>query len=152
MGRSRGVREERTEHTQLFSRSLAGFGLTWHQKVHFSTFYGKLEFQCIRNGPQNPPYCPWSIQDTFIIYSSTSHQHIFQKHFPKITILENRKSGKSQNAGSLTGAQSIFLQTELQRNGKPLFPKGPEQCQDQLPGTSQNMLVEVSNSSFLFVN
>ena len=40
---SRGVREERTDHTKLVSRTLAGFGLTWHQKVHFSTFDGKLE-------------------------------------------------------------------------------------------------------------
>ena len=50
MGRSRGVREERTDHTKLFSRTLAGFGLTRHQKVHFSTYDGKLELQCTRNG------------------------------------------------------------------------------------------------------
>ena len=63
----RGVRGERTEHTKLFSRTLAGFGLTWHPKVHFSTFDGKLELQCIRNGPQNPLLCPGSLRDTFII-------------------------------------------------------------------------------------
>ena len=40
--RSGGVRGERTDHTKKFRRSLAGFGLTWHRKVHFSTFDGKL--------------------------------------------------------------------------------------------------------------
>ena len=75
----RGVREERTEHTKLFPRSFTGSGLTWHQEVPFSTFDGKLEFHCIRNGPQNPPCCPGSLQDTFIIYSSISHPHIFRK-------------------------------------------------------------------------
>ena len=68
MGRSRGVRGERTEHTQLFSRTFAGFGITCGQKVNFSTFSGKLELQCTRNGPQNPPFCPGSIKDTFIIF------------------------------------------------------------------------------------
>ena len=63
--------------------TMAGFGLTWHQKVHFSTFGGKLKFRCPRNGSQNHPFCPGSIQDTFIIYSSISHQHMFQKYFAK---------------------------------------------------------------------
>ena len=35
-----------------------------------------MEFQCTRNGPQNSPFCSGSLQDTFIIYSSISHQHI----------------------------------------------------------------------------
>ena len=43
LGRSRGVRGEGTDHTKTLSRTLAGFGLTWHRKVHFSTFDGKLE-------------------------------------------------------------------------------------------------------------
>ena len=47
MGRSRGVQEERTEHTQLFSRTLAGFRLTGRQRVHFSTFDGKLNFNVL---------------------------------------------------------------------------------------------------------
>ena len=93
MGRSGGVRGERTDHTKIFRRTLAGFGLTWHQKDSFSTFDGKLELQCTRNGPQNPPFCPGSIQDTFIIYSSISHNHCFQHLFQKE---ENEKS-KSGN-------------------------------------------------------
>ena len=93
VGRSRGVRGERTEHTQLFSRTLAGFGLTWHQKDHFSTFDGKLELQCTRNASQNLPYCPGSFQDTFIIYSSISHQRNFLKYVVKRTNHENTKSG-----------------------------------------------------------
>ena len=51
-------------YMQIFSR----FGLTWHRKVNFSTFSGKLTFQSTRNGPQNLPFCPGSLQDTFIIF------------------------------------------------------------------------------------
>ena len=89
-------------HLQSFSR----FGGTWDQKVHFSTFSGKLTFQSSRNGPQNPLFCPGSLQDTFIIYSSISHQHIFPKYFPK-TNIENRKSEnlKFQKTRLLTSAQ-----------------------------------------------
>ena len=88
----RAVREERTEHTKLDSRIFTGSGLTWHQKVNFSTFDGKLELQCIRNGLQNLPYCPGFLQNTFIIYSSISHHQIFQNHFAKNKNLENHKS------------------------------------------------------------
>ena len=50
---------------------------------------GKLTFQCTRNGPQNLPYCPGSIQDTFIIYSSISHQHIFHTYFASGKMVRN---------------------------------------------------------------
>ena len=75
-------------YMQIFSR----FGGTRHRKVHFSTFSGKRTFQSSRNGIQNPPYCPGSLQDTFIIYSSISHQHLFRKYFPTNNNLEKRKS------------------------------------------------------------
>ena len=91
MGRSRGVRGERTEHTKTFRRTLAGFGLTWGQKVDFSTFSGKLAFQCTRNGLQKPPFCPGSLQDTFIIYSSILHQHIFRTYLAERNKNENLK-------------------------------------------------------------
>ena len=32
---------------------------------------------------KNHPFCPWSPQDTFMIYSSRLHHHIFQTYFPK---------------------------------------------------------------------
>ena len=80
-------------YMQIFSR----FGLTWHRKVNFSTFSGKLTFQSTRNGPQNLPFCPGSLQDTFIIYSSISHQHIFRTYFANKTNLDNRKSGNLKN-------------------------------------------------------
>ena len=64
-------------YLQIFRR----FGGIWGRKVHFSRFSGKLTFQCSRNGPQNPPFCPGSFHNTFIIYSSISHQHIFRKYF-----------------------------------------------------------------------
>ena len=68
---------------------------------------GKLTFQCTRNGPQNLPYCPGSIQDTFIIYSSISHRHVFKKLLreEQISTIQNLKIWKSKNPGSLTGAQ-----------------------------------------------
>jgi len=46
--RSRGVWWQGMEHKKTFSRTLARFCLTWHQKVNFSTFDGKLELQCTR--------------------------------------------------------------------------------------------------------
>ena len=66
-----------------------------HRKVKSLTFriYGKFESQCARNGPQNPPFCPGPVQDTFIIYSSISHQHIVRTYFATKRNLENQKPG-----------------------------------------------------------
>ena len=77
--RSGGVQGDGTDRTKTQTQIFTRFGLTWHQRIHFSDI---LEFQCIRNGPQNLSFCPGSFQDTFIIYSSISHQHIFSKIFP----------------------------------------------------------------------
>ena len=90
LGRSGGVQGDGTDRTKTQAQMFTRFGLTWHQKVHFSEI---LEFQCTRNGPQNLPFCPGSLQDTFMIYSSISHQHIFQKDLAKTKILriENLK-------------------------------------------------------------
>ena len=65
-------------YMQFFSR----FGLTWLRKVNFSTFSGQLTFQSTRNGPQNLPFCPGSLQDTFIIFSRYL-TNIFPKIFSK---------------------------------------------------------------------
>ena len=91
MGRSGGVQGDRTDHTKTAQQKFARFGITWHRKVHFSIFSGKLTFQSTRNGSQNPPFCPGSLQDSFIIYSSISHQHIFRTYCWKRKN-ENRKS------------------------------------------------------------
>ena len=98
--RSGGVREERTDHTKRFRRTLAGFGLTWGSETPLFNIDGKLTFRCTRNGPQNPPFCPGSLQDTFIIYSSILHQHNFQKCFAKrkISRIENLKIQKPRFA------------------------------------------------------
>ena len=91
--RSGGVQGDGTDHTKAQAQIFSRFGLTWHRKVHFSEI---LEFQCTRNGPRNLPFCPGSLQDTFIIYSSISHQRIFSEIFPnekkEIRNLEIRKS------------------------------------------------------------
>ena len=47
LGRSRGVQAERTDHTKTFRRTLAGFGLAWDQKVHFSTFDRNWNFNVL---------------------------------------------------------------------------------------------------------
>ena len=96
LGRSGGVQGDRTDRTKTAQQFVARFGLTWHRKVHFSTFSGKLTFQSNRNGPQNPPFCPGSLRDTFIIHSSISHQHICQQYFAKrkISRIENLEISK----------------------------------------------------------
>ena len=65
--------------------------------VKSATFriYGKLEFQCTRNGPQNPWFCPGSIQDTFILISTISHHQICQNHIARNNNLENPEIWKS---------------------------------------------------------
>ena len=96
--RSGGVQGDGTDHTKAQAQIFTPFGLTWHQKVHFSEI---LEFQCARNGPQNLPFCPGSLQDTFIIYSSISHQHMLSKIFPR-----TKKNGiwVSENPGFVSGS------------------------------------------------
>ena len=99
-------------YMQIFSR----FGLTWHRKVNFSTFSGKLTFQSTRNGLQNLPFCPGPLQDTFIIFSSISHQHVFRKYFSN----KNPKNRKLEIhgcpwmiQGSPYGSKLTFEKTDL---------------------------------------
>ena len=68
LGRSGGVRADRTEHTKLFSRTFAGSGLTKRRASRFSWFSEILEFQCPRGGPQNLPFCPGSPHNNFILF------------------------------------------------------------------------------------
>ena len=84
---------KRTERTQLFSRTLAGFGLTRRQKVNFSTFDGKLESQCTRNGPQtlhfvqglSPGHFYYLFLDISPTYFPTiEHLEIWKSENPKI--------------------------------------------------------------------
>ena len=60
------------------------FGHTRHQKVHFLTFDGRLEFQCIRHGPRHPTCCSGSPQNTFVTFSLMFQDHIFPKRFYEI--------------------------------------------------------------------
>ena len=94
----------RWSYMQIFSR----FGLTWHRKVNFSTFSGKLTFQSTRNGPQNLPFCPGPLQDTFILFSSIFHQHIFRKYFSKKTKTDNPKR-RAPEFGSKSAQKIIDL-------------------------------------------
>ena len=90
LGRSGGVQGDRTDRTKTAQQIVTRFGLTWHREINFSTFSGKLTFQCTRNGPQNLPFCPGSLQDTFIIYSSILHQQIVQKKCKKEKTRESK--------------------------------------------------------------
>ena len=86
-----GVSRRTAPTIRCYLQSFSRFGGTWDQKFHFSTFLGKLTFQCSRNGPQNPVFCPGSLQDAVIIYSSISPQPIFQTYFTnkKNSIIDN---------------------------------------------------------------
>ena len=95
----------RQNGVQLYGPRVSNF--LSHRIVKSLTFriYGKLKFQGIRNGPQNPPFCPGSIQDTFILFPTpgTMRRHtnkfwfdltlpnirnsIFQ-HVRNVTVLE----------------------------------------------------------------
>ena len=70
--------------------------LTGHQKVHFSTFDGKLEFQCIRNGNQNHQFCPGSPQNTFIIFFDIKKPDVFQ--FSHKSTIWKSESLKNENS------------------------------------------------------
>ena len=112
-------------YMQMFCR----FGLTWHRKVNFSTFSGKLTCQSTRNVPQNLPFCPGSLQDTFIIYSSISHQHMFRNYFAKQKI----HNWKSEDIKSRSWKVSWFVFSQRwTNNGRSLT--------DNLTGTGTNRI------------
>ena len=74
------------------------FSVSPNSEIFSDSWFSEiLEFQCTRNGSQNLPFCPGSLQDTFIIYSSISHQHIFPKIFPGKIKTENLKIWKFEN-------------------------------------------------------
>ena len=112
-----GVSRRTAPTIRSYLQSFSRFGGTWNQKVHFSTFSGKLTFQCSKNGLQNPPFCPGSLQDTFIIYSSISHQHIFRKYFPntKNSRIENLKIWNFKISSLLTSALFRFSDLRFSR-------------------------------------
>ena len=59
----------------------SNFGRIWSYMASESPLFNifrKLTSQCTRNGPQNLPFCAGSLQDTFLIYSSIYHQHMFE--------------------------------------------------------------------------
>ena len=96
-------------YMQIFSR----FGLTWHRKVNFSTFSGKLTFQSTRNGPQNLPFCPGPLQDTFIIFprylTNIFFKNSFQNIFSKNTLkTENPKRRAPENDRDLSFPKLIW--------------------------------------------
>jgi hypothetical protein len=70
-------RSERKNGAQLYGPRVSNF--LSHRIVKSLMFMisGKFKFQCTRNGSQNPPFCPGSIQDTFITFSSIYHHQIF---------------------------------------------------------------------------
>ena len=76
-----------------------------------------------RNGFENLPFCPGSLQDTFIIFSSISHQHIYSNIFFEIIFPEMTP-------------KPMFFSNRLP--GDLIFPEmTPKQmfCSDWLPGS-----------------
>ena len=125
MGRFRGIREERTEHTQLFSRTLVGFGSTWHQKVHFSTFDGKLELQCTRNGPQNLHFVH-GLSRAPLLFIPRYLTNIFPENIFNKKNLENRNSEnlkfqKPRFTNKCPGLSSLASMNHLAHLGRLLF-------------------------------
>ena len=55
--------------------------------------YGKLRFQCTRNGPRKPPFCPGSIQNAFTIFPRYLTTRFFNFVLPEQKI-ENMKIPK----------------------------------------------------------
>ena len=104
----RGFQEDRTDHTVL----LAKFQPIWWcmgQKVHFSTFDGKLTFQCSRNGPQNSHFVQ-GLSRTPLLFIPRYLTNIFSRIFKKqISRIDNLKIWNFKNPGSLTGAQQWFF-------------------------------------------
>ena len=61
-------RSARGNGAQLYGPRVSDFLSHRIVKSSISMIDGKLEFQCTRNGPQNPPFCPGSPQNTFISF------------------------------------------------------------------------------------
>ena len=78
---------------QLYGARVSNF--LSHRIVKSLTFriYGKFKFQCTRNGPQNPPFCPGSIQDTCILFPRYLTTRFLKMILQKPINLENRTSG-----------------------------------------------------------
>ena len=66
--KSRGVQEDRTDHTNLFRRSFSGFGVTGHQKVDFHDFWISWKVTLSQNTCKIVPGDPrWSLEDPWVL-------------------------------------------------------------------------------------
>ena len=83
-------RSVRENGAQLYGPRVSNF--LSHRIVKSLTFriYGKLKFQCTRKVPQNPRFCPGSIQNTFIIFLDISPPD-FRTYLSKQSNLGNQK-------------------------------------------------------------
>ena len=100
------------------------------------------------NGLQNPPFCPGSLQNTFILFP-----RYLTTRFPKMTLqtkqiwrIEHLEIWKSKSPGSLTGAQC-----EVDKANKTTF--GRSRCNHD-PNTKTFFweYQKTSNSSFFWLN
>ena len=73
----------------------SNFHAIWSYMASESPLFGNIGISMYntRNGPRNLPFCPGSLRDTFIIYSSISHQHIFPEIFVWQDKIGNRQIG-----------------------------------------------------------
>ena len=86
-----GVSRRTAPSIRCYLQSFSRFGGTWGQKVHFSTFSGKLTFQSSRNGLQTLHIVQGLSRTPLLVIprylTNIIFEHIFQKKN-----LENRKS------------------------------------------------------------
>ena len=74
-------RSVRENGAQLWGPRVSNFLSHRIVKSLISMMFGKLEFECTRNGPQNPPCCPGSHQNTFITFLRYFKTIIFRSWF-----------------------------------------------------------------------
>ena len=102
------------------------FCLTKESNLFIFMIFGKLTFQCTRNGHKNLPHCPGSILDTFIIYSSISHQHNFPKYSISKKLKTNIPKTPDQYPKNL-GPSPKKTQINIQKveTDKSIYPTAP---------------------------
>ena len=111
MGRSRGVRGKRTDHTKRFRRTLAGFGHLVLHGVRKSTFQHltvNCHFNVVEMALKTFHFVQGLSRTPLLFIPRYYTNIIFKNDLPnkKDSIIENLEIWKSKNPGSLTGAQA----------------------------------------------
>ena len=112
LARTGGVRGDGMDHTKTLSRTLAGFGLTWHRKVNFSTFDGKLQGSLMAKCLQ---IASWISPKTKGFWLNGLRRKSILKNDPEKNIISG-KLGNPQKSPFVYKMASLFM---------PFFGGGP---------------------------